>query len=192
MKINELNRIFTEKVAAYIASGYTIHAQTMGGSQGEIAHVDLTNGAEILRVLMESEILHGGHHEPSMDTVAIRIGRVADEDAERIFRIGGTIWNNRLEPVEESRWCKVSQSWVVSIEEGRRMLKKHYARYHYHGAEVVDLPEAAKEIALPFVRRQPGCKRATAKSIQAVRKTVDKDGDVRYTVTVRGKTFRIH
>ena len=40
MNQNDINRAFTEKVAELLSRGYQIYPGTMGGSQGEIAHVD--------------------------------------------------------------------------------------------------------------------------------------------------------
>ena len=54
MTKNDIRSIYTQKVAELLALGYQIHPETMSGSQGEIAHIDLTNGSEILRVLIES------------------------------------------------------------------------------------------------------------------------------------------
>lgn len=52
MKFIDINRKFTAAVSSYMAQGYYINAGTMGGSQGEVAHIDLTNGTEIIRVLL--------------------------------------------------------------------------------------------------------------------------------------------
>ena len=52
MTKNDIRSIYTQKVTELLAQGYQIHPETMSGSQGEIAHIDLTNGSEILRVLM--------------------------------------------------------------------------------------------------------------------------------------------
>ena len=41
MNQNDINRAFTEKVTELLSRGYQIYPGTMGGSQGEIAHVDL-------------------------------------------------------------------------------------------------------------------------------------------------------
>ena len=54
MKYIDINQKFTAKVAEYIAKGYTINAATMSGSQGEVAHVDLTDGKQVVRVLLDS------------------------------------------------------------------------------------------------------------------------------------------
>lgn len=43
MNQNDINRTFTEKVTELLGRGYQIYPGTMGGSQGEIAHVDLYN-----------------------------------------------------------------------------------------------------------------------------------------------------
>ena len=51
MKYIDINQNFTAKVAEYIAKGYTINTATMSGSQGEVAHVDLTDGKQVVRVL---------------------------------------------------------------------------------------------------------------------------------------------
>lgn len=50
MKYIDINQKFTAKVAEYIAKGYTINIATMSGSQGEVAHVDLTDGKQVVRV----------------------------------------------------------------------------------------------------------------------------------------------
>ena len=52
MKFIDINREFTAAASSYMAQGYYINAGTMGGSQGEVAHIDLTNGTEIIRVLL--------------------------------------------------------------------------------------------------------------------------------------------
>lgn len=48
MKYIDINRKFTETVSSYIAQGYIINTASMSGSQGEIAHIDLTDGKQIV------------------------------------------------------------------------------------------------------------------------------------------------
>jgi len=50
MKFETINRKFTEVVSEWIGKGYAFNTATMGGSQGEIAKVDLTDGKEIIRI----------------------------------------------------------------------------------------------------------------------------------------------
>lgn len=54
MKFIDINKRYTELVAEYIGEGYSINAASMGGSQGEISKVDLTDGKRILRVLVQT------------------------------------------------------------------------------------------------------------------------------------------
>ena len=47
MKFIDINRKFTAAVSSYMAQGYYINAASMSGSQGEIAHIDLTDGKQM-------------------------------------------------------------------------------------------------------------------------------------------------
>lgn len=49
----DINRRYTDIVNDYIQSGYDINTSTMSDSQGEIAKIDLTNGTEIVRILID-------------------------------------------------------------------------------------------------------------------------------------------
>ena len=55
MKKQDIRKIYTEKVTELLNQGWTIFPDTMNGSQGEIAHIDLTDGSEIRRVLLERD-----------------------------------------------------------------------------------------------------------------------------------------
>ena len=68
MTQNDIRQIYTQKVAELLAQGYQINPETMGGSQGEMAHIDLTNGSEILRVLIETR---GSYSESYGDILTI-------------------------------------------------------------------------------------------------------------------------
>ena len=98
MKKQDIRNAYTQKVTELLNQGYTLFPDTMGGSQGEIAHIDLTNGSEIIRVLLErglcwSHISDGFHG----DVVTLTVGRAA-ADTWVGDRWDGTIWNSRLEP----------------------------------------------------------------------------------------------
>ena len=94
MKKQDIRNAYTQKVTELLNQGYTIFPDTMNGSQGEIAHIDLTNGSEIIRVLLErglcwSHISDGFHG----DVITLTIGRAA-ADTWVGDRWDGTIWNN--------------------------------------------------------------------------------------------------
>ena len=74
MNQNDINRAFTEKVAELLGRGYQIYPGTMGGSQGEIAHVDLYKGDEIIRVLLD----HSAGRGEKPDGFRLVVGRNTD------------------------------------------------------------------------------------------------------------------
>ena len=181
---HEIDRLFTEKVAEYLGKGYRIHTSTMGGSQGEIAHIDLTNGVELLRILLDRHFSFD-----SGDHLVLLVGR----NVELLNSVTMTVWNHRLEVMEEQTFCKVGENFYVSPEEYPAIREKRSARYKGRdNAVCVNLGEKAKEIVLPFVRRQSKCKRVKLSDIQNVSKSVNYSGKPIYTVQVKGLTFFIH
>ena len=89
MNQNDINRAFTEKVTELLSRGYQIHPGTMGGSQGEIAHVDLYKGDEIIRVLLD----HSAGHGEKPDGIRLIVGRNTDRIRMNCFdKLGNTIW----------------------------------------------------------------------------------------------------
>ena len=53
----DINQEFSDAVAEYMSKGYSINTGTMDGSQGEVAHIDLTDGNEIVRVLLTYDFI---------------------------------------------------------------------------------------------------------------------------------------
>ena len=91
MTFKGINERFSEIVGEYLAKGYTINAGTMSGTQGEIAKVDVTNGKEILRILMENHI-----HVCEPTTVDILVGRCTDKVRPHCDGIFNTVWRDHL------------------------------------------------------------------------------------------------
>lgn len=54
MKFADINRQFTEIAESYLDHGYHINTATMGPSSGEVAHLDLTNGSVVIRIVLQS------------------------------------------------------------------------------------------------------------------------------------------
>ena len=110
MKYVDINKRFTEIVSEYITAGYTMNTATMTGSQGEITSIDLTNGNEILRVLVTrftdwSELC-------TLEGVEIIVGQAGNEDRLKPHDDSGwhTIWNNHLEVLRQERFFQVGES----------------------------------------------------------------------------------
>ena len=107
MKYEDISRIYTEKVAEYMANGYAININTMAGHQGEIVKIDLRKGTEVVRILLETE------HKNFREAVVLTVGRNLDERiaADADTRRDLTIWNNRLEVIERRTFWQMTKNW---------------------------------------------------------------------------------
>lgn len=195
MRHEDIERIYTEKVAELIAAGYSINPATMSGSQGEIAHVDLKKGDEILRVLLcqnrvfEHDLKNQEFFDS--DSVEMIVGRNTDDLGYRGDPFGSfrTIWNNHLEVIEKRTFYRIdcdSDYFTESRDEIKAMCEVRYARHRRDNdvSPEIDL-EKASAIVLPFIRRQKECKSKKLSDIIAVKKV--KRG---YTVFLKnGKHF---
>lgn len=186
MTKNDIRSIYTQKVTELLAQGYQIHPETMSSSQGEIAHIDLTNGSEILRVLIESRC---NYSEAYGDILTIRVGRCTDE----ISASWHTIWNNRLETRSEIKLAKISENFYTTLEEGKRMAKVRYSRWCNRKCnDRKELGNAYKSIALRWLRRQPRMKSCKLEDIDRMIRRTRSDDTVCFEIEAKGKTFYLH
>lgn len=118
MKYIDINKRFTAIVAEYMAKGYTVNTTTMGGSQGEIANIDLTDGNEIIRVLVSSFHEWG---DTSLESVEITVGRPTDKVEPNSPVDHVTIWNNRLEVITVERFYQIGEGRYNKGSMGRRI-----------------------------------------------------------------------
>ena len=107
MKYADINKKFTEIVAEYLSKGYTFNTASMNGSQGETAKVDLTNGSEIIRVLMDT---FSDWTEVHLEGVEIIVGRCTDEVTPNDSRERGILWNQNLETLSSERFYVVAEN----------------------------------------------------------------------------------
>lgn len=186
MKKNDIRSIYTQMVSDYLAKGYQIHPETMGGSQGEMAHIDLTNGSEILRVLIETR---GGFGDCYGDILTIRVGRCTEE----IGRNWHIIWNNKLETLSEIKLAKISDTFYTTPEEGARMADLRWTRWCNRKCnDRKELGDAYKSVALHWLRRQPRMKSCKLEDIERMTRRTRSDGTACFEIEARGKTFYLH
>lgn len=186
MKKNDIRSIYTQLVSELLAKGYQIHPETMGGSQGEMAHIDLTNGSEILRVLIET---HGGFGDSYGDLLTIRVGRCTEE----IGRNWHIIWNNKLETLSEIKLAKISDTFYTTPEEGARMADLRWNRWcNRKCSDRKELGDAYKSVAIRWLRRQPRMKSCKLEDIERMTRRTRSDGTVCFEIEARGKTFYLH
>lgn len=193
MNQNDINRAFTERVTELLSRGYQIYPGTMGGSQGEIASVDLYKGDEIIRVLLD----HSAGHSEKPDGIRLIVGRNTDRIRMNCFdKLGNTIWNNHLAILSEIEFCQIGENYYTDAETGRAIQKKRDARRRARRETIRrDLPNAFKCAALKYVQRQPRMKSCKLSDITRVTRvnrsswgevTPALDG---YEIEARGKSF---
>lgn len=203
MRFSEINARYTAIVTDWMARGYIINAGTMSGSQGEIAHIDLTNGQEIIRVLLElagGPFAKIGDRRYNTSRVVLRVGRCTDRVIPNSGRDYGTVWNEHLEELSREEFYRIGTEsrhngyWYGTREEAmaqQDLSSERYSRRNVETDRVFD-SDAARQIVLPFVRRQNNCRSVRAAEISQIARRVNPyTGDIRYTVTARNHNFRL-
>ena len=206
MTFADINKAYSKKVAKWLGRGYWVNAGTMGGSQGEIAHVDLTNGQELLRVLMDRETEYNEDDDwREYDIVHIVVGRVPASERVQIGisrELGNTVWNDKLEVIDEVKFYQISRKrggWYGTKKEADAQRDKQRARRESRRGYVPKdrVFKGMEQKMLTFVRREViGCKTAKAKDITKVEKVYNTDWNgnvngVSYYVTVKGKRVKL-
>ena len=173
MKYAEINKKFTDKVNEYLNKGYTINSATMTGSQGEIAKIDLTNGKEIIRVMI-NDCWYGRYDEHN--GYEIYVGKaIKPEYLINSYGSFKTIWNNELINISSEKYYQADsysrcKDWFVTEEEIKHISKKWGERIENRWSSSTPLPDKTKDIALKYVRKQPKCSRARKESIRIDKK----------------------
>lgn len=175
MKFEAINKRFTEVAAEWLAKGYYINTATMGGSQGELGRLDLTNGTEIIRIFVGHFTERDQHFYEGVELVA---GRVPSRVEPNRDRDDSTIWNNELEVITRERFYLVGETrydrWYGTKEEACRAIEISYARYRARSnCSSWMLGAKAGKIVLNRVRKQRGCSRAKASEIKVEKRVYE-------------------
>ncbi len=195
MKKQDIRNAYTQKVTELLNQGYTIFPDTMNGSQGEIAHIDLTNGTEIIRVLLERglcwDVVGNGFY---CDVITLTIGRAA-ADTWIGDRWDGTIWNNRLEKIFQIKWAEIEgkhEGWYTDLDEATRIGHIQRERHLRNRADRREtLGDAFKSTALRWLRKQPRMKTCRLDDIEKVERVWDSKGKKRIEIIAKGKRYTI-
>ena len=187
MKFDEINKVFTEHVNVYLNMGYTINAGTMGGSQGEIAKVDLTDGKEIVRVFVER---FNSHKFNGLRGVQVVAGRCNDERVRANENNDWTIWNSKLVIDWKRRFYIVggdciSGEWYGDAKQAQEAQTKKYERWKSRSTEEkreITLKGMALDKIKARIKRENKLQRVVVSDIKAGK---DKRG---YFYSYHGKT----
>lgn len=190
MKYADINKKYTAIIAEYLANGYTINTRTMGGSQGDYAHIDLTNGTEVIRILVETFHEWG---KLSIEGLEIIVGRADSEVIPNCESDYCTLWNNRLDIISRERFYEIGADrhhgkFYGTQEEATAAQQLRFQRYiaKHQDSKTEDITAKAMEIAKRIIRREFKVKRICEADVK-----VSKSGKS-YTVSYKGKAYRLH
>lgn len=191
MKFNAINKMFTEKVAEYIAKGYIINTGTMGGSQGEIGKVDLVKDKELIRIWLNSESAGNWMDDNAFhgNMVFLRVSKWNQEFTNHNF---DTVWMRDLTHLEELKFYKVDtyKDWYIDdLDEAIKFQKIRQSRYFdkpfKNAPEYLEMTDAVKEIASNIMKRKHGYSRISRDELR-VRKS-----NKGYTVLYRDRSYKL-
>lgn len=175
MKYIDINAKFTAAVNSYLAQGYRFNTSTMGGSQGEIAAVDLTNGKEIIRVLLKE--FNDFKDMTTEGGVELIVGRVTDDVHPDKLREYQTVWNDRLKVISSKKFYKLSghadmEPFYGTEEEATAASEKRFNRYiaRTSNSRPEDVTAKAALLVKEFVRREFGIKRVVMDNIRVIKR----------------------
>lgn len=190
MTYADINKRFTEIVAEYIGKGYTINSATMGGSQGERAKIDLTDGNEIIRILFNDFYDYGEGYTDGMEII---IGRSLGDAKPHSSSDMDRIWNHKLEVLACERFHTIGISRKNGVfygteDEAKAAGKLRTERYiaRNSGRKIENITGKSMEIAKRIIRRKFGYERVRGADI-----SVSKCNGA-YIIEYKNRTIRLH
>ena len=198
MKKTTVERMYTAKVAELLNQGWHIHTSTMPGHQGEVAHVDLTNGSEIRRALLCREMTWG---RSGADFYGHKIIITVGKNTDRIWPgWNSTLWNNRVEVCSQIELAEIQEpdryypeGWYTDMATAQDIQRIRNERREARRIPTEKvLGTAFKSIALRWVRKQPRMKTTKLEDITKVARYTSRDGSTGFKIEAKSKTFTLH
>lgn len=198
MKYIEINKRYTDIVTGYLAKGYMVNTSTMSGSQGERAHIDLTDGTEVIRIVLQS--FHRWEDVP-VEGFEIIVGRAAAEDkvVPNSHEDYAIIWNKHLEVISTESFYSIGRhdNWFGTKEEALEANRKSFERYEnkpckHSRTETTEIANPkAIALAKQYVLKHRIAKRVDLSQLK-VMKRVYLDLTVHYTIVYKGSSYSLH
>lgn len=171
MKYIEIEKLFTETVAKFLADGGTFHTASMPGHQGEIAKVDFQKNGDVIRVMLRKDV------DPlDREYMEISIRRYAGKAARSRY-LGLTLWNDDGEVLESRKYYKVAKDWFVGSEEEFGKIRRKRNERH-DASRIFDrkLGERCNRIAWRWVKRNRKKSARLSDIVGVYRKSKDYSG----------------
>ena len=164
MKLHEIEKVYTDIVNGYLADGYAVNFNTMGGSQGEICKIDLRKGTEIIRVLTEHKMIDWDW------AIVITVGRAKNVSSNSLRDI---IWNDDIETIKSLEFYELGikkngERYFGSKSEAEESRKKRMSRMASRYICKDMESEEVKKAAWKVLKKQKGMKNIPYSSVDKV------------------------
>lgn len=200
MKFAEINKMFTEIVNEYISKGYYINTGSMGGSQGEIAKVHLTDGKELICVYIThtcNKKVSYAENTHFLEVVEIVVGRSNAVDAVSAIDKRGffaTVWLDNLEIIKTKTFYSVARRkefYTTDVSEAIVCEEKRYNRgmRRSRRSNMLFTSVEAREIAKRYIKRKAGYKRVSVDEIHIVKNINEKNNRANYAIIYKGEVI---
>jgi hypothetical protein len=161
VKNNEIEKLYSEKIAALIMAGYTISIEHTHGSQSyEVSAVALTNnnGKTVIKVALISERVDWKKEKLKLVTLGFK-------DADN----GRTLWNHKGDVVEEITFYEVDREKKVYTDDEQELekiisLRSERFKSRYQQEEIIDSEKMITAI-WKMARKKDGYKSLKKKDI---------------------------
>ena len=197
MKFAEINKMFTEIVNEYISKGYYINTGSMGGSQGEVAKVHLTDGKELICVYIDytcnKKVIYAEntHFLKAIEIVVGRSNAVDVIDERTPF---ATVWFHELEIIKTKIFYSVgsrNEIYTTDVSEAIVCEEKRYNRgmRRSRRSNILFNSAEAREIAKRYIKRKAGYKRVSVDEIHIVKNINEKTNRANYAIIYKGEVI---
>lgn len=190
MRRIDIERMFTEIVSKYIAMGYTLHTESMRGSQGEVSKVNLRKGEELIGIVLNR------YYKSWNRGFEIKVGRYKNPDNYSLDRLE-TAWLNYFDYFETHKFVCMNddyycdKEWFINEEDfkSEEYRKKQYERSlrKYEKPRTLIENEKMIKYVLPKVKTFKGFKTCKASDIRIEKVTWGDTHHNGYRVSARGK-----
>ena len=113
MKYAEIKKIFSKKVAIILSQGWVVHADAMGGSQGEIAKIAFERKSPITGNMEYAVLYLDKKYRDLRNYVRLVWARAADD-----YQPGWTLWLSHARPIFTQEWLEMNcVDWYMDEKE---------------------------------------------------------------------------
>lgn len=182
----DIEKAYTDKINEYIARGMWVNVNTMSGTQGETAKIDVTDGESIYRIRLNRDYFNsrdGEEFTSRTEAIVLTVEKFKNE-GRGLCDGFAILWAGKGEIVEEKTWYVISDrrmtAFVESIEDLKEITKIKDDRFEFTCGRTVAVTDPVRlALIYKLVKKQKGYSSVTKKSIQKVVKY--RNGN-RYTV----------